>query len=98
MIGRTFEIIINQSSIINGYEKITDFMFWTWLDASGAGSWGSLPSAIIFGFACYYGGSVAFVTLADDCAYNSRLVGMREILTCRYCRDSKEDPNEVVAE
>jgi phosphatidylglycerophosphatase A len=62
------------------------------------GSWGSLPSAIIFGLACYYGGSVPIVM-----SLMAALVIAGSFICVKFsyvavAATGNEDPNEVVAD
>jgi phosphatidylglycerophosphatase A len=62
------------------------------------GSWGSLPSAIIFGLACYYGGSAAIVmSLMAVLVIAGSLVCVK-FSHVAVAATGKEDPNEVVAD
>jgi phosphatidylglycerophosphatase A len=62
------------------------------------GSWGSLPSAIIFGLACYFGGSAAIVI-----SLMIALIAAGSIVCVKFSHiavaaTGNEDPNEVVAD
>ena len=68
-----------------------------WLPVA-PGSWGSLPSAIIFGLACYYGGS-AIISVSLMIALI--IVGSFVCVKFSYvavAATGNEDPNEVVAD
>jgi phosphatidylglycerophosphatase A len=68
-----------------------------WLPVA-PGSWGSLPSAIIFGLACYYGGSAAILV-----SLMIALIVAGSIICVKFSHvaiaaTGNEDPNEVVAD
>ena len=68
-----------------------------WLPVA-PGSWGSLPSAIIFGLACYLGGSAAIVI-----SLMIALIIVGSFVCVKFSHvavaaTGNEDPNEVVAD
>jgi phosphatidylglycerophosphatase A len=68
-----------------------------WLPVA-PGSWGSLPSAIIFGLACYFGGSVAImVSLMVALIIAGSFVCVKFSYVAVAATGNK-DPNEVVAD
>jgi phosphatidylglycerophosphatase A len=68
-----------------------------WLPVA-PGSWGSLPSAIIFGLACYFGGSAAIPV-----SLMIALIAVGSFVCVKFSHvavaaTGNEDPNEVVAD
>ena len=68
-----------------------------WLPVA-PGSWGSLPSAIIFGLACYFGGSAAILV-----SLMVALIAAGSFVCVKFsyvavAATGNEDPNEVVAD
>jgi phosphatidylglycerophosphatase A len=62
------------------------------------GSWGSLPSAIIFGLACYFDGSAAIVVSLMIALIIAGSVVCVKFSYVAVAATGKEDPNEVVAD
>jgi phosphatidylglycerophosphatase A len=68
-----------------------------WLPVA-PGSWGSLPSAIIFGLACYFGGSAAIsVSLMITLIAAGSFVCVK-FSHVAVAATGNKDPNEVVAD
>jgi phosphatidylglycerophosphatase A len=68
-----------------------------WLPVA-PGSWGSLPSAIIFGLACYFGGSAAIVISLMIALIVAGSVICVKFSNVAIAATGKHDPNEVVAD
>lgn len=62
------------------------------------GSWGSLPSAIIFGLACYLGGSVVIVMSLMIALIIAGSFICVKFSYVAIAATGNEDPNEVVAD
>jgi phosphatidylglycerophosphatase A len=68
-----------------------------WLPVA-PGSWGSLPSAIIFGLACYYGCSAAIVMTLMVVLIAAGSFVCVKFSYVAVAATGNEDPNEVVAD
>jgi len=68
-----------------------------WLPVA-PGSWGSLPSAIIFGLACYFGGSAAIVVSLMITLIIAGSFVCVKFSHVAVAATGNEDPNEVVAD
>jgi len=68
-----------------------------WLPVA-PGSWGSLPSAIIFGLACYFGGSVAILVSLMVALIAAGSFVCVKFSNVAVAATGNEDPNEVVAD
>ena len=68
-----------------------------WLPVA-PGSWGSLPSAIIFGLACYFGGSAAIVVSLMIALIVAGSIVCVKFSHVAVAATGNEDPNEVVAD
>lgn len=62
------------------------------------GSWGSLPSAVAFGLACYFGGSDLLVFLLMLALFISGSIVCLKFSSAAVAATGKDDPNEVVAD
>jgi phosphatidylglycerophosphatase A len=62
------------------------------------GSWGSLPSAVGFGLACYFGGSELVVFLLMLAFFVSGSIVCLKFSGAAVVATGKADPNEVVAD
>ena len=62
------------------------------------GSWGSLPSAVAFGLACYFGGSdlLSFLVMLAFFIFGS--IVCLKFSSAAVAATGKDDPNEVVAD
>jgi phosphatidylglycerophosphatase A len=68
-----------------------------WLPVA-PGSWGSLPSAIIFGLTCYFGGSAAILVSLMVALIVAGSVVCVKFSYVAVAATGNEDPNEVVAD
>ena len=68
-----------------------------WLPVA-PGSWGSLPSAIIFGLACYFGGSAAIPVLLMIALVIAGSFVCVKFSHVAVAATGNKDPNEVVAD
>jgi phosphatidylglycerophosphatase A len=68
-----------------------------WLPVA-PGSWGSLPSAIIFGLACYFSGSAAIPVLLMITLVIAGSFVCVKFSHAAIAATGNEDPNEVVAD
>ena len=68
-----------------------------WLPVA-PGSWGSLPSAIIFGLACYFGGSAAIPVLLMIALITAGSFVCVKFSHVAIAATGNKDPNEVVAD
>ena len=68
-----------------------------WLPVA-PGSWGSLPSAIIFGLACYFGGSATVTVLLMIALIIAGSFVCVKFSHVAIAATGNEDPNEVVAD
>jgi phosphatidylglycerophosphatase A len=68
-----------------------------WLPVA-PGSWGSLPSAIIFGLACYFGGSATVEVLLMIALIIAGSFVCVKFSHVAIAATGNEDPNEVVAD
>jgi phosphatidylglycerophosphatase A len=68
-----------------------------WLPVA-PGSWGSLPSAIIFGLACYFGGSAVIAILLMIALIVAGSVICIKCSDVAVAATGNKDPNEVVAD